>query len=139
MSDPSELGIVALTGAYRASQIDPIDTTKAYLTHIARDDSALHSYITVAGDSALEQAEESRRRWIAGRPLGPLDGVPIAIKDNIDVAGIPCTAGTAAFRARVPEADAHVAARLKQLGAVILGKLNMHEGALGATTDNPVF
>src|ERR1700730_6190600 len=128
MGDPRELGIAALAAADRGGKLDPVRTTKAYLTRIARDDSTLHSYITVANDSSLEHAEESRRRWVSGRPLGPLDGVPIALKDNIDVAGMPCTAGTAAFRARVAEADAHVVARLRKFGAVILGKLNMHEG-----------
>ena len=100
---------------------------------------ALRAFITVAGDSAREQAQESRRRFTEGRPLGPLDGIPIGIKDNINVAGLPCTAGTAAFRTRIPEHDARAVTRLKQGGAVLLGKLNMHEGALGATTDNLMY
>ena len=136
MSDPCSIGIAALAAAYAAGESDPVFVTEAYLARIAKQDGSLRSYITVATATAKTAAEESRRRWREHRPLGSLDGVPIALKDNIDVAGIPCTAGTAAFRHRVPEMDANVVALLKRQGAVILGKLNMHEAALGATTDN---
>lgn len=139
MGDPCALGIAALATAYAAGELDPVSATEAYLARIARDDGALRSYITIASDTARAAAEESRSRWHTGRALGALDGVPLALKDNIDVAELPCTAGTAAFRNRVPEADAPVVARLKRQGAVLLGKLNMHEGALGATTDNAVY
>jgi aspartyl-tRNA(Asn)/glutamyl-tRNA(Gln) amidotransferase subunit A len=133
------LGLADLSAAFAARTLDPVATTEAYLARIAAEDAVLRSYITVGADGARAAAEESRRRWEAGRPLGALDGMPIALKDNIDVAGLPCTAGTAAFRGRVPLVDARVVARLRQAGAVLLGKLNMHEGALGATTDNPVY
>jgi aspartyl-tRNA(Asn)/glutamyl-tRNA(Gln) amidotransferase subunit A len=99
----------------------------------------LRCYITVARDTALAEAAESARRWAGGRAFGPLDGVPIALKDNIDVAGLPCTAGTAVFRDRMPASDARVVERLRAHGAVLLGKLNMHEAALGATNDNPAY
>ncbi len=139
MSDPCVRGVAALAAAYATGELDPVSATEAYLARIAREDGKLRSYITVADGVARTAAEKSRRRWLERRPLGPLDGVPIALKDNIDVAGLPCTAGTAAFRNRVPKADAPVVAQLKRQGAVLLGKLNMHEGALGATTDNPVY
>lgn len=139
MDDPCALGVAALAAAYATGELDPVLVTEAYLARIAREDGALRSYITIAAEAARTAAEESRGRWLDRRPLGPLDGVPIALKDNIDVAGLPCTAGTAAFRKRVPEADAPVVAKLKLQGAVLLGKLNMHEGALGATTDNPLY
>jgi aspartyl-tRNA(Asn)/glutamyl-tRNA(Gln) amidotransferase subunit A len=139
MSDPCALGIAALTTAYAAGELDPVSATEAYILRIAREDGVLHSYITIATDTARAAAEESRGRWRKGRALGALDGVPLALKDNIDVAGLPCTAGTAALRNSVPEADAPVVAHLKRQGAVLLGKLNMHEGALGATTDNAVY
>jgi aspartyl-tRNA(Asn)/glutamyl-tRNA(Gln) amidotransferase subunit A len=116
-----------------------VRVAESYLARIAALDPALRTYIAVTPDEALESAEQSRRRWEAEHPLGPLVGIPIALKDNIDVAGVACTAGTAAFRDRVPFADAAVVGRLRQAGAVLLGKLNMHEGALGATTDNPVY
>jgi aspartyl-tRNA(Asn)/glutamyl-tRNA(Gln) amidotransferase subunit A len=136
---PVGLSIASLADGYRSGAVDPAAVTEACLTRIARDDPALRAFITVAGDSAREQAQESRRRFTEGRPRGPLDGIPIGIKDNINVAGLPCTAGTAAFRTRIPEHDARAVTRLKQGGAVLLGKLNMHEGALGATTDNLMY
>jgi aspartyl-tRNA(Asn)/glutamyl-tRNA(Gln) amidotransferase subunit A len=136
---PTALDIASLAEGYRTGALDPVAITETCLARIAKDDPALRAFITVAADSARAQADESRRRFAAGRPLGALDGIPIGIKDNIDVAGLRCTAGTAAFRERVPERDARAVTRLRESGAVLLGKLNMHEGALGATTDNPVY
>ena len=95
---------------------------------------ALNAFIHVAGDFASEQARESDRRRAPGNPRSSLDGVPIAIKDNIDVVGLPTTNGLATRW--MPSADAPVIRRFRDAGMVILGKLNMHEGALGATTDN---
>lgn len=132
-------GVAELTRLYRTQQLDPVTVVDSYLAAIAAQDGALRSFITVAGTFACAEAAVSRQRWRDGRPLGPLDGVPLAIKDNIDVAGLPCTAGVAAFRARVPTEDAPVIVALRGQGAVILGKLNMHEGAFGATTDNPTY
>jgi Asp-tRNA(Asn)/Glu-tRNA(Gln) amidotransferase A subunit family amidase len=139
MTDPRALGIAELAESYGRGRCDPVAVTDAYLAAIAAQDGALRSFITVTGETARMEAEASRRRWAEKRPLGMLDGVPVAIKDNIDVAGLPCTAGVAAFRERVPRQDAAVITGLRQQGAVMLGKLNMHEGAFGATTDNPVY
>lgn len=139
MADLTDLGIASLTAAFASGGLDPVAVIRSYLARIASLDGCLRSYITVADRRALIDAEQSRRRWAAGQPLGPLDGVPLAVKDNIDVAGLLCTAGTAAFGTHVPAVDAPVIVRLRQAGAVLLGKLNMHEGALGATTDNPVY
>ena len=139
MTELRALGIAELAESYRRRRCDPVAVVNTYLAAIAVQDDALRSFITVAGETAREEAKESRKRWEENRPLGMLDGVPIAIKDNIDVAGLPCTAGVAAFRERVPRQDAAVVTSLRQQGAVMLGKLNMHEGAFGATTDNPVY
>lgn len=138
-ADPCRLGPAELAAGFAARAIDPVAVTEAFLARIEAEDAALRSYITVAADAARAAAEESRRRWEQGGALGPLDGVPIALKDNIDVAGLATTAGTAAFRRRIPSRDARVVERLRRAGAVLLGKLNMHEGALGGTTDNPVY
>jgi len=128
-----------LSAGFARGEPNPIDTAEALLSDIANDDPELRCFITVDREGALRAAAASRDRHAAHRALGPLDGVPIAVKDNIDMAGLPCTAGTAAFRHRIPDRDAPVVERLKRAGAVILGKLNMHEGAFGGTTDNPVF
>lgn len=113
-------------------------TCRAALDRIAAHPD-WHVYVTVDAPGALEAARASDRRRAAGPALGPLDGVTLGVKDNIDVAGLPTTAGFGAFRTRVAERDAAVVRRLRRAGAVILGKLNMHEGALGATTDNPAY
>jgi aspartyl-tRNA(Asn)/glutamyl-tRNA(Gln) amidotransferase subunit A len=139
MTELRALGIAELAESYARRRCDPVAVADAYLAAIAAQDGALRSFITVAGETARAEAAASRRRWEQNRRLGMLDGVPIAIKDNIDVAGLPCTAGVAAFRENVPRQDAAVITSLRQQGAVILGKLNMHEGAFGATTDNPFY
>lgn len=113
--------------------------TRAALDRIEATNAGWHIFITVSPGTAMEEAAASDARRAEGRALGPLDGIPIGIKDNIDVAGMPTTAGIAAFRNRVPAQDAAVVARLRAAGVVILGKLNLHEGALGATTDNPTY
>lgn len=133
------LTIDALRQGFRSGQIDPVGLTEELLTRIESSNPSLHTFITVARERALSDARASRERWLSGRTIGPLDGIPLAIKDNIDVAGLPCTGGSHALRERIPLRDAPVAARLKAAGAILLGKLNMHEGALGATTDNEAF
>lgn len=125
----------ALLAAYRSGAAQPVEVVRACLDRIAAEDGHIRAFIAVAGDTALAEAKAAARRWQDGTAR-PLEGVPVAIKDNIAVAGMPTTDGTALFEDRVSEADAHVVTRLRAAGAVILGKLNMHEGALGATTDN---
>lgn len=109
--------------------------TAEVLARIAAQDGTVRAFIAVAPD-AMAQAHASDARRANGQ-IGALEGIPVAIKDNIDVAGLATTDGTAHFAGRIALADAHVTACLRQSGAIILGKLNMHEGALGATTDNP--
>lgn len=128
-----------LQQAYARGLADPVSVTRAHLALIAQRNPQLHAFVHVDPDAALQQAQASAKRWAAGAPRGPLDGVVMGLKDNIDVAGMPCTAGTAAFAQRRPQASATVAQRLCDAGAVLLGKLNLHEAALGATTDNPVY
>jgi aspartyl-tRNA(Asn)/glutamyl-tRNA(Gln) amidotransferase subunit A len=113
-----------------------LEATEAYLERIDRFDRGLGTFITVAAEVAREQAraaDEARRR---GTVLGPLHGLPVALKDNIDTAGLRTTVGSSFFAEHVPDADAEVAARLRRAGAVVLGKLSLHEFAYGATNDN---
>jgi aspartyl-tRNA(Asn)/glutamyl-tRNA(Gln) amidotransferase subunit A len=106
-----------------------------HLQSIALQQPRLNCFVTLDEAGARAQAKASAARHNAGAPLSMLDGIPIALKDNIDVAGLPTSNGTAELRQASD--DAAVTARLRAAGAVLLGKLNMHECALGATTDNP--
>ena len=118
---------------------DPLTACDHYLARIAQHNAALGCYLWLDPERSRAMARESQQRWAQGKPLSPWDGVPIAMKDNVDVQGWPCSAGTAAYRERRPAQDAPLAHQLRALGVVILGKLNMHEGALGATNRNPVY
>jgi len=107
------------------------------LERIAAHDPALHCFLSVAEKAALEQARAAEKRLLAGESRGPLDGLPIALKDLIDVEGQVTSAGLRdPYRINARE-DAHVVRRLRRAGMVLLGKLNLHEAALGGTTDNP--
>ena len=112
-----------------------LSLTEAALARIAAQDAGLRAFITLDADGARAQARALDALPVAQR--GPLHGVPVAVKDNIDVAGLPTTDGTRFYAGRIAARDAGTVARLRRAGAVVLGKLNMHEGALGATTDNP--
>lgn len=134
-----EAGIEGLTGLFRARAVTPGEAVDAYLSRIERLNPGLNAFLHVDAEGARAAALDSGARWAAGRPLSPIDGAPFGVKANIAVAGLPWHAGIAAYRDRVAEADAECVARLRAAGAVILGVLNMHEGALGATTDNAAF
>ena len=139
MSDIPDLPLHRLCSLIRDRALGPQEVVEAYLDRIEGVNGVLNAYITVTADQARAQAAESERRYRDGTTLGPLDGVPIALKDLIDVAGIATSNGMAARRNTIAETDAEVVRRVKAAGAVLLGKLNMHEGALGATNDNIHF
>ena len=113
--------------------------TEYLLTLIAQRNPQLNAFVHVDADGARQAAAQSDVRRANGRSLGPLDGLSVAFKDNIDVAGLPTTAGMATRRGRIAAQDAFVVQRLRAAGMVVLGKLNMHEAALGATNDNPHY
>lgn len=115
-----------------------VAATEAALARIVAVDGEIRAFVATLPDSARAEARASDARRSAGRSLGPLDGMPFAVKDNIAVAGLPTRCGTMAFD-RPADTDATVVARLRAVGAVLIGTLNMHEGALGATTDNPFW
>jgi aspartyl-tRNA(Asn)/glutamyl-tRNA(Gln) amidotransferase subunit A len=113
--------------------------TQALLDRIAVYNPKVNCYVTVMAKDALAQAEQLDAEAAAGKFRGPLHGIPIALKDNIDTAGIRTTAASPMFKDRVPDEDADVVRRLKEAGAVIIGKLNLHEFALGCTGDISYF
>ena len=116
-----------------------IEETRRCLNNIERFDSVVNAFISVLAESALREAESIDRAREQGAVGGLLAGVPISVKDCIDVAGTPCTNGSTFFADYVPENDALVVQRLRQAGAVILGKTNLHEFAYGSTTQNPHY
>lgn len=101
--------------------------------------NGINAYITVAKDAALRHAKELDRLARQGKFVGPLHGLPIAVKDNLDTKEIRTTGGSKILASWIPPADAHVVEKLKQAGAIILGKTNMHEFAFGITTNNPHY
>jgi Asp-tRNA(Asn)/Glu-tRNA(Gln) amidotransferase A subunit family amidase len=110
--------------------------TETFIARIARHDGAINSFITVLADRALEQADRLDAAHRGGAPAGPLAGVPIAVKDLVDVAGAPTTAGGHPRFTRQPEADAPLVTRIRAAGGIIVGKTNLHEFAYGVTNVN---
>lgn len=118
----------------RSRKISPVQLTQACLERIERLNPKLNAFITVTGDSALAQAHEAEAEIQKGHWRGPLHGVPIALKDLFDTAGVRTTAASGVFKDRVPTQDSEVVRRLKDAGVVLLGKLNMHEFAYGGSS-----
>ena len=134
-----QAGVAGLARLYADRAVTPVEACEAYLSRIERLDGALHAYVHVDAEGARAAAHESGERWRRGAALSLLDGQPIAVKANIAVEGLPWHAGIGAYRDRVAPAHAACVARLREAGAVILGLLNMSEGAFGGTMDNPWF
>jgi aspartyl-tRNA(Asn)/glutamyl-tRNA(Gln) amidotransferase subunit A len=132
-------GVAALTRAYATRTLSPVEVVEFCLGRIARINPAINAIITLAEEGARSIARASERRWRDGRPLGPLDGVPLTVKDSIPVKGLRATWGSAVFADFVPDADELPVARLREAGAVVLGKTNVPEFTLHGYTDNAVF
>ncbi len=137
--DLGYLGIGEAAAALASGELSSLDLAEALLDRIERLNPTLNAYTFVMADSARADARAADSRSAASGRLGPLDGIPIAIKDVIDTAGVVTTYGSIKYRDHRPDADAHVVQQLRNAGAVILGKTNTHELARGITTDNPHF
>jgi aspartyl-tRNA(Asn)/glutamyl-tRNA(Gln) amidotransferase subunit A len=136
---PTRLTIHELVDAYRAGDTTPTAATEAYLARIAALDEKVGAFLTVTRDQALAQAHAADERYRKGLPRGPLDGAPVAIKDVFCTRGIRTTCGSKILEHFVPPSDATAVARLLDGGAVLLGKLNMDEFAMGSSTENSAF
>ena len=123
--------------AIKAKRFSPVEAVRAYLDRIDRLGSRLAAYITVCREEALDAAEQAEKALARGDKLGPLFGVPVAIKDQFWTAGILTTNGSRVYRDFVPDEDSTVVSRLKQAGGILLGKLNLSELAMGGTQDPP--
>src|SRR5690348_15628620 len=119
-------------------RLKPRELSEIYLEAITQRDPQLHAFLDVRPALVREQAAAAEHRRRDG-PIGRLDGIPIAVKDNLDIAGLPTTAGLASRKSRIAQLDAHAVGRLRAAGAVLIGKTNLDEGALGASTNNPHF
>ncbi|MFI5117724.1 MAG: amidase [Terriglobales bacterium] len=117
----------------RTRQLSPLELTRACLARIERLNPPLNAFITVTAELALEQARQAEAEIMAGHWRGPLHGIPIGLKDLLDTAGIRTTAASNQYRDRVPTQDAELVRQLKQAGAVLVGKLNLHEFAFGGS------
>jgi aspartyl-tRNA(Asn)/glutamyl-tRNA(Gln) amidotransferase subunit A len=136
-AQPSDLTRLTLADAgalLRRKAISPVELTRACIAHIEQHNPAVNAFITVTADQALQQAREAEAQIQRGQWRGSLHGIPLALKDLIDTAGVRTTAASAVFKDRIPTQDAEVVRRLKAAGAVLLGKLNMHEFAFGGTS-----
>jgi aspartyl-tRNA(Asn)/glutamyl-tRNA(Gln) amidotransferase subunit A len=139
MSELLELTLSQAARLVRERKVSPVELVGASLARIRQHDGVLKSFITVFEEQAMQVARAAELLSGAGHELGPLQGVPIALKDNIAVRGTRTTAGSKVLADWLPEADATVATRLRQAGAVFIGKTNMHEFAWGGTSANPHY
>ncbi len=120
-----------------ARDLSPVELIDAHLRRIEETDGRLNSFITLLGDEAMAAAARAEQPLAAGKKPGPLHGIPVGLKDLYDVAGVPTTVGSKILRDFVPQRNAAVTERFEEAGAIIIGKLQLHEFALGATSVNP--
>ena len=137
VADIPFLSATELSGLIEAKEVSPVEAVEAYLDRIDRVDGVLNSYVTVCRDEALQAAKEAEAEIARGGYRGPMHGIPTAVKDQFYTKGIRTTAGSTILKDHVPDEDATVVANLKAAGAIILGKLNMSEFALGDSFYHP--
>ena len=131
--------IAQAAAAIHAKQISPLELTQICLQRIAAINPQINAFITITAESALNEGRSATAEIMRGEYRGPLHGIPLAIKDLFDVRGVATTAGSPLLKDNIAQDDAFVVKQLREAGAVFLGKLNMHEWALGVTGVNPHF
>jgi aspartyl-tRNA(Asn)/glutamyl-tRNA(Gln) amidotransferase subunit A len=139
MTDHRYSSIAEVSTAIRQGRVTPAALAQECLGRIQELQPTLGAFITVLSKEALEDAKQADQEIKAGNWKGPLHGIPVAIKDFFDTAGIKTTAATAKYKERVPSKDAVVVARLREAGAIVVGKTNMHELGMGTTSVDSFF
>jgi len=137
--DPSQFTIHELHKQLRNHQITSCALTRQVLDRVNSMEPKIHAFMTVTPEAAMAQAEEADRRIQSGRPVNPLTGIPVGLKDNLCTRGIPTTCSSKILEGFVPPYDATVVGRLKEAGAVVVGKTNMDEFAMGSSTENSAY
>ena len=144
-TDLAFASIEEIARLYRKRKLSPVELTKLMLARIEQLNPKLNAYITVTNELALAQAKQAEAELFASRgrkghrDRGPLHGLPISLKDNIYTAGTCTTAGSKILKDLIPQLDAGIWAKLREAGAILLGKTNLHEFAYGVTTNNPHY
>ncbi len=131
---PFELSLSDAARAVHARELSPVELTESVLDRIQAVEGRLGAYVTIDAEAALAAAVRAEREIAGGGPRGPLHGIPMGLKDLIDVEGMPTTASSSVREGHAADRDSHVAARLDAAGAVLLGKTHTHEFAYGLTT-----
>jgi aspartyl-tRNA(Asn)/glutamyl-tRNA(Gln) amidotransferase subunit A len=139
MSDIADLTIAAAGTGLRSGDFTATDLTNAVLTRASITEAHLHAYLTLDQDAARDAAAAADRAFAAGEDLGPLQGIPVAIKDNMSTRGMETTAGSKILSGYVPPYDATVVTRLQAQHCVLLGKTNLDEYAMGSSTENSAY
>lgn len=143
MMDPTTLSLVEASRLLQSGDLSSRELTQACLERIEKVEPEIHAFLYLDPDGALAQADESDKRLAAARKSGetlhPLSGIPVAIKDVLAVAGMPCTSGSKILEGFVPPFDATAVKRLRDAGVVIVGKTNTDEFAMGSSTENSAY
>jgi aspartyl-tRNA(Asn)/glutamyl-tRNA(Gln) amidotransferase subunit A len=128
-----------LSKLIESKEVSPVEVIDAHLARIEITEPVLNSFITLLPDQARASARRAEAEIRKGNYLGPLHGIPVALKDLFHTAGVRTTSGSRIFDTFIPDEDCTVAKRFRQAGAILLGKLNMHQFAYGPTGENPDY
>ena len=139
MSDILDETVVSIAENVRAGNVSATDVARACLQRISERDGSLHAFLWTSPDALLDQARDIDERRARGETLGPLAGVPIALKDALCTKHAPTTAGSKILEGYVPPYDATVVSRLRAAGALLAGKTNMDEFAMGSSNENSAY